>query len=518
MRNDDDLRDLQALEAAVNHDAGAVAALWLAFLTFASYLAVSVGSITGPDLLLERPLTLPLLDAQIPMLGFAVLAPVLLAVFHFHLLLQFQSLAQKTLQYRILLNRTVHYEAARHLLRQRLSNFALVQLLSAPKERHPLYKRIMLRSVVWITTIAAPVCIFILILLAYLPYHSEPLTWLHRGFVLTDLVLVVLFWPALWGHYSYLHLTLGSSLAVVILTFATVIPVFPGETLYPIVHTSITARLFEGDSDPLTKRPWSPFSNRIIAEDLVPSVTVSLRSRNLDYAILRGSDLRGADFRAASLVQADLSHTNLEQAEFDCVHPQPKCPADLRGTRFIGADLRQAELGNVIAVGASFFGADLRDANMKAAVLLATDLRNAWLWKAKLGAAILVGAALDQADLTRAELPLPPNLQYAVLYETIGINAHDIPEFSITALNVNNASVHRGFVEGLSDLLCSTKDDFRESILMVQGILRSGLSIYVPYQHLFTRINGCLLDLDLPAVDDQSIEWWLDLWVAQRTG
>ena len=99
--------DLEKIEKAVNDGSGQVRGLWFAFLGFETYLAVAAGSVTHRMLLEEAALKLPLLNVELPLVGFFVIAPISFLIFHFYLLLQMLTLARKVALYNDLLKRQV---------------------------------------------------------------------------------------------------------------------------------------------------------------------------------------------------------------------------------------------------------------------------------------------------------------------------------------------------------------------------------------------------------------------------
>ena len=67
--------DPKAVRDAVVDAAGMSRNLWLAFISFGTYLVIAVGAVTHRDLFLESPVRLPLLDVDLPLVGFFVVAP-----------------------------------------------------------------------------------------------------------------------------------------------------------------------------------------------------------------------------------------------------------------------------------------------------------------------------------------------------------------------------------------------------------------------------------------------------------
>ena len=75
-----DRKDLVELQKALNEAAGKASVLWTTFITFQLYLAIAFGSVTHRDLFLETSIKLPLLNVDLALVGFFVVAPLLLLV------------------------------------------------------------------------------------------------------------------------------------------------------------------------------------------------------------------------------------------------------------------------------------------------------------------------------------------------------------------------------------------------------------------------------------------------------
>src|SRR5262249_61107521 len=100
-----DPKDVGELQRALNDAAGRASVLWTTFITFGLYLAITFGSVKHRDLFLETPIKLPVLNVDLPLVGFFVVAPTLLVIFHFYVFLQLLALAVKAKDYDILLRR-----------------------------------------------------------------------------------------------------------------------------------------------------------------------------------------------------------------------------------------------------------------------------------------------------------------------------------------------------------------------------------------------------------------------------
>ena len=409
--------DLDALEQAVNSAADRAGALWLSFLTLAAYLVVSVGSITHRNLLLETPIKMPILDVELPLTGFFIVAPIVFIIFHFYVLLHLHDLANKIASYKKELRESQLPVAARQLRRHRLDNFIFVQFLTAPPQTHRDLIGTLIRSIAWITVVALPFLVLLQMEFTYLPYHDESVVWLLRALIGIDAFLAWKVWRSVHRPVdqprrlsSMLEPTAVCGIAVfgVGVFFA----IFPGETIYNYVHTPITRFLFEGKIDQASGKARSPFANRLSAPDqnlIDPKqlaeggVTVSLRGRDLRGAVLSRSDLRGADFTGSDLTDAVLAGAKLTRASFACADSiRITGCTDLRGADLARSALENAVFDNAQLDGASLEGAKLSQASLANASLTGADLRSADLDKATVTTISAAGASIDGASLNGA--------------------------------------------------------------------------------------------------------------------
>ena len=69
-----DPKDVGELQKALNDAAGKASVLWTTFVVFQLYLAIAFESVTHRDLFLETPIKLPLLNVDLPLVGFFAVA------------------------------------------------------------------------------------------------------------------------------------------------------------------------------------------------------------------------------------------------------------------------------------------------------------------------------------------------------------------------------------------------------------------------------------------------------------
>jgi uncharacterized protein YjbI with pentapeptide repeats len=421
-----DPKDLGELQKALNEAAGKASVLWTTFITFQLYLAIAFGSVTHRDLFLENSIKLPLLNVDLALVGFFVVAPLLLLIFHFYLFLQLLGLAITAKDYNARLAIDVPDVSDRQYVRRRLHVFPILRLLAGPRDQRTGFFGFSLRLIAWITLVATPVLILLQAQVTFLPYHREWIVWLQRVAVLIDLALIWYFWIRLRSdddpikgvlRKAWVYLG-GGAATLCVLIFSIYLATFPGEWLnthLPELRyipttwrphreddwTSLRALLLEGEFDPVSERPRSVFSNRlvltrqsfIVDPEKLDKITVnhSFRGRDLRLAVLALTDLRKADFTGAQLQGANLSGAQLQDAKLDAAQLQ-------------GASLYFAKLQGAFITLAQLQGARLTDADLQGAFLNKAQLQGARLNRAQLQGATLIGAQLQGATLVEAQL------------------------------------------------------------------------------------------------------------------
>jgi len=194
-----DPKDVLAVQASVNDASSRVAGLWISFLTFAAYLSITVGSVTHEMMLKELAIKLPILSVELPVFAFFVIAPFFFLLFHFYLFLQILMLVRKINGYNKVLHERVADPDDRNAFRRRLDTFLIVQFMCGMERKKKELSDSLLRLVAWITLVGAPVLLLLQFQLVFLPYHSGFATWIHRGVIIADLLMIWAFWFALYS-------------------------------------------------------------------------------------------------------------------------------------------------------------------------------------------------------------------------------------------------------------------------------------------------------------------------------
>ncbi|WP_291299123.1 pentapeptide repeat-containing protein [Elioraea sp.] len=388
--------DLGELLATANDAARReVSQQWFFFITLMLLLAASVGTTTHRALLDATPMRLPLLNIDLPMIGFYAIAPTIFVVLHFYALLQVSGLrakvaafiaaAEAEARHRATLGQETYATALQRIVRP-LDGFAVVQALAAPSlHQRALAARVMTA----ITLVIAPVLLLVFFLLRFLPYQDVPTTHLHRALIAIDLAVL---W-ALMPPSGLPARIISAAGTVTVMVFCLVVATVRGEALdrpMPLITPLRDMLFFDGVLDSTTHRPPDrPFSRVLSLADerLIRVTDTELAREGLARTIvLRGRSLRGAILIATDLRKADLSR------------------ADLAGARLDKAWLNGAFLDNARLEGAILDGATMRDASLPGAVLTGASLRGTGLEGATLDGAALAGATLDDASLHGASL------------------------------------------------------------------------------------------------------------------
>lgn len=444
-----------SLLEAVNTSSDTSHTAWLIFLGIMAYLMVAIAGVTHKDLLLETPVTLPILQVNIQLTQFFKFAAVLLVLFHLGLISQLVLLARKTLEFDTAVRSLEISDWRTHPLRLELHNFFFVQAIAGP--HRSVVMSLFLHGMSWLTLVVLPVVLLLFIQISFLPYHDVVITWTHRIALTFDILMLVMigifltraetsFFKAFWRTTLQhpLSFLVTTSVLAAVAFFSFFIATVPGEKLDRLARTVLGHS--DGETDNRWHRMtmgftvpyligqadgslWGIFHRNLVVtdQDLVADrvrprlatddATVSLRGRDLRYARLDRTDLHrvdltGADLEGASFVGADLSSARLQCADVSelilsedrnlarCVSARRAdfTRAKLIGARMAGIDLRRATLEE----------ADLQGAELPYALLVSTNFSGAHLEKADLtggvqmqGANFLI-ASLQGADLTGA--------------------------------------------------------------------------------------------------------------------
>jgi hypothetical protein len=421
---------------------------WLAFLALLTYVVVTLASVSHKNLLLNSPVRLPIINADIPLVGFFQYAPALFLLVYLSLLVQHVILARK---YRKFTDAITSYEmemGTEQPARERVDSYVFSQIAAGPKPN--LITKFMMQLIVYVTFSVLPIITLLYFQIKFLPYHDVSITYWHRiavmlGFamliLLTPLmqntgptrrrwdikvgpqaeaweasgtqVLLVLFLLPLVVGFSWLIATVPNEwidrrLGFVAPTSVRVGPEDEAKLLNPLVRRVIYDRL-PNDDDKGWWRRWLLSYRVLVVEDTDlgagEGVNVVLRERNFRFALLSRSDLHRADLAWADLRAAQMWKTlakgKLKDGQLQGAFLQE---AQLQGAQLNSAQLQGADLSKAQLQGAELNYANLQGADLRGAQLQGADLSYANLQGADLRGAQLQGCKLDAVHLQSADL------------------------------------------------------------------------------------------------------------------
>jgi len=429
--------DLEGYRKSVEDSAAVSGGLWLSYLFVLFYLGIAAGAVTHTDLLLENPVKLPFLNIELPLLAFFSLAPVLFLITHVYTLVNLALLADRVREFhkelgdQFAADPSLHPRASkiRSFWTRQLPSNIFVQFLGGPNEiRKGAFGQI-LKAILSVPLVVAPIALLLLLEIQFLPYHSLRVTWINRIAFFLDLGLTWWLWLKILrrsANYSqarswwlWLQASGPALASVYAFLFAFVIATIPGEWqenyLSPAAWNLLRHRIFDGEFDLTTRRRTRLFSNTLVLPgfDIYEALKiddpkkVKWKQHLID---LRGRDLRGAQLDNAVLTRADLTGAQLQGARLSFAQLQGVSleGAHLQGAMLEyalqGASLTRAQLQGALLWGAQLQGADLDSAELQGAWLELAQLQGASLSNAQLQGAWLAYAQLQGASLQGTQL------------------------------------------------------------------------------------------------------------------
>ncbi|VEN74539.1 membrane hypothetical protein [Candidatus Desulfarcum epimagneticum] len=393
---------------------------FLTFLMANLYMLITAASTTHEQLLIpESRVTLPVVNFEIPLFGFYILAPPLIAAIHFNLLFSLAQHVKKLLAWSARVSR----DEVRLLLSPFIFNFFV---RFRPGQPH--YYLIL--GLIYITTYFFPLALLLAIQLKFSPFHSFPMTLWHSFVFFADLSLLGLYWESVVqtpGHEKKGHEREGRRGFFGTLGFfggffwrffgaggkgplaggvSVLMALVSAASLFLVFSLWMDMNVLGKDFEFLYPRLQLK-GKTLVAKEPGESVARYYMDRGkpdpsqwLDFtegADLRGRDLRFADFSQSRLYKADLRGARLDGANLSAVGFHQ---ADLTRARLTGAVLYRADFEKAVLKEADLRRAHLIRARMKGADLTAADMRGA-----DLSDAVLEGAVVARALLHGAEAP-----------------------------------------------------------------------------------------------------------------
>ena len=414
MRNEETSQRLEELRKAADAAARNARNSFVTFILVGVYIAVIIGSTTDEQLLRGSGIILPLVQVVMPIVGVYMFVPPLFVLLHFGLLLQLTFLSRSLFR----LNREIgllRISADRDRERDLIFPFPFSHLIVGC--HHSKTFRLVIRLISWVTVMILPVFLLLWAQVAFLPYHSEPVTWgAHRLWVFADLTFLWFFWPRLfdpdgkcrpwirrrpgfWRSGAW-RFGAGCLCTIVTVWLSGFVLVIPGEWIELPKMRLVIAHLFgdNGYGRASDTREWYEawFNRNLVLSD--ETLVDELPAPEIVAAYLRqgktaedafldfgtGLDLQNRDLRLAYFFRTNLAKANLISAK-------------LQGAVLVAAGLQNAQLNYANLQNADLFGAKLHGADLNDAALEGASLQLAKLPGAKLGGAKQPGAKLSDA-------------------------------------------------------------------------------------------------------------------------
>ena len=421
---------------------------WLAFLALLTYVIVTLASVSHKDLLLNSPVRLPIINADIPLVGFFQYAPAMLLLVYLSLLVQHVILARKYRRFTDAISATEIRTKREHPARELVHSYVFSQILAGPRAN--LVTKVMMQLIVYVTFAVLPIVTLLYFQIKFLPYHEVWITYWHRFAVILGFAMLILLTPIMqhappkrkWdvrvGPQEEAWEATGTQIILVLMLlpivvgFSWLIATVPDESidrglgfvppasaglgaedearlLNPILRRVVYDRLPD-DGNKGWWRRWLLSYRVLIVEDTDLGVDAVLRERNFRYALLNRSDFRRADLTWADLRASQMWRTSAKgklndtQAQGAVLKEAQLQGAHLSSASFQGANLNFAQLQGANLSYAKLQGADLRDAQLQGADLRYAQLQGADFEGAKLQDADLEGAKLQGTNLASAEI------------------------------------------------------------------------------------------------------------------
>ena len=139
---------------------------------------IAATTVTQRQLLLAKPVKLPVLNIDLPLWGFFFLAPILFVIFHLYTLLQVLLLGRTTAVI-MMQSSPINCRQKRNLAAAASRQYVVcTDFAGSPRERKGFIGWLM-RAIVWITLAIAPILVVLAFLFSFLAYHSHIATWTH---------------------------------------------------------------------------------------------------------------------------------------------------------------------------------------------------------------------------------------------------------------------------------------------------------------------------------------------------
>ena len=166
---------------------------WLAFLFLLTYVIVTLASVSHKDLLLNSPVRLPIINTDIPLVGFFQYAPAMLLLVYLSLLVQHVIVARKYRRFTDAILPLERETGSENPARERVHAYAFSQILAGPRPHR--ITKLMMQLIVYVTFALLPIATLLYFQIKFLPYHEVWITYWHRFAVILGFAMLILLTP-----------------------------------------------------------------------------------------------------------------------------------------------------------------------------------------------------------------------------------------------------------------------------------------------------------------------------------
>jgi uncharacterized protein YjbI with pentapeptide repeats len=200
--------DAQTFLNAANNASERTSLLHIGYMTVCAYILVVVFSTMDMDLLVGKGVRLPVIDVDVPIVGFYITVPYIVVLMHFNLLLQFQMLSRKLYLYRAAQSRkppiegdergnnanstTVREQTDTVTISDRVHSFPYSFYFLSENNNGMGW---CVGTIVGFTILLLPLVTLLSLQFRFLAYQEDFYTWSQRMAVLADVLMVFLMWP-----------------------------------------------------------------------------------------------------------------------------------------------------------------------------------------------------------------------------------------------------------------------------------------------------------------------------------
>ena len=469
--------NLEEIRKTINVSSSKNNNLLIFFTIFMLYILISVLGTSDLMLLLpEKTFKMPIINFELNLIAFYILAPIMLLLLHFNNLFNYNMYLKKIDKH----SKQINMET----LNPSIYGYAY-------SLQNKGFGGLLLNLFLWFWIYLIPLSILMLIFIRFADYHLQWISNIHIIIVLVDVTLIFLSF-----HYNKIHVK-NTQTSIFLLSFlfrGFIFCIGMAGLLYyfiffrPMIDEPLDTRikieadnhnckgwvytiLTEGKDDNISTEC---FPRLVVNEEEMAKISKSAlylprflameenkKDKNmtkedkekkliLDYGTridLANRNLRYADLRRCILTRADMHESQLQGATLIDTYLQA---SNLNGIQLQdailqGANLQKSELYGAKLQRAVFYKANMQKVSLKESNLTDAKLRGAKLQSAHLERANLRGASFVNANLTKASFNGAKNLtgisfNYADLTGA-SFNGCDLTDANLAGANLTDASL-----------------------------------------------------------------------------